>query len=64
MADTALPLNKLLTVIKVLEPVVEDVAKWIDGSDPNLPVTLRSLPTELKSEVELRLLKARAERGR
>jgi len=50
-----------LTILGILEPIVEDVARWLEGDDKEMPVSLRALPDELKSEVELRLLKARVE---
>jgi hypothetical protein len=52
--------GRLLQVLSIIEPIVEDVANWLEGSDPEPPATLKALPPELKSEIELRLLRARA----
>lgn len=58
--DVTLP--ELLQVLAIFEPLVEDVIGWLRGNDPEMPASLRPLPAEMKSEVELRLLRARAER--
>lgn len=55
-------LAQLLQVLHILEPLVDDVHEWLDGDQKEPPTALRVLPTEMKSEIELRLLKARAER--
>jgi hypothetical protein len=50
---------QLLQVLSVLEPLVEDVAQALESDQKELPVSLQDLPAELKSEIELRYLKAR-----
>jgi len=53
--------ERVLQILSILEPIVLDVDKWLEGSSQAPPESLQNLPASLKSDVELRLLKARVE---
>jgi hypothetical protein len=55
--------DKTASVLKVLAPVAEQVAAWLEGTGPE-PEVFATYPSELKSIAALERMKYRARAGK